>query len=122
MSRVPYAAKTLVDQVGRKYRRVSLVGSADPDGLGVVRTIAFTGPAAKYLGEVLPHLGDPRVVKWEQDGKTLHVTFSPRTIADDRTAFALDAAEQVGKAEEPQEVSDGNEEGDGEGDVDVPSE
>jgi hypothetical protein len=95
--RLPYAADVLIEQVGEKYKNVKVEPTDDLDGFDVARTLAFEGPAAKYLDKVLPVLLDQRITSvFTEDGKTL-VTFSGETVADERDRFALDAAELVEK-------------------------
>jgi hypothetical protein len=87
--RLPYAAKTLIDQVRaeKPKARPSMVGEAD--GLGVQRTIKFDKPTSKWLEKRLDPL-DARLdtVKMTDDGY-LHVTFVAGTLADHRYEFDL---------------------------------
>lgn len=115
MARLPHSAKTLIGQVRDRYRRRSDsqaglntgVPHGEVDGFGVYRTVKFDKTSSKWLASVLAEVDDPRIVSvTTENGQTL-VTFSHRTLADDRSPFPLDAAEIVA-AENDGATSDGS--------------
>jgi hypothetical protein len=67
----------------------------DPDGFGVHRTFKFDKTASKGLKDRLVALNDPRIAEVHDVGGHVSVTFSPDSIADDSTDFALADADEV---------------------------
>lgn len=96
--RVPYAAKTLHAQVSAKYKSSKMTPVGDPDGLGVTRTVQFGKTESKWLGELLEHLGDPRIESFKSTKDGLRVTFAAHRRADERTDFDLADAETVSQS------------------------
>lgn len=93
MPRLPYAAVTLIEQVTAQRKRAKAQPQGDTDGLNVHRSISFDKPTSKWLAPLLTDTTDRRIVGVADDGGRLVITFSPRTIADDRTPFSLDLAD-----------------------------
>lgn len=118
--RFPHAARTLSDQLGQRYKSHSMEPADDPDGFGVHRKFKFDKTSSKLLDKVLPHLGDPRIVDHYMRSGSMFIVFSPRTIADQRDEFPLDAAEVVASAAPkiatPSPEPKGNPGSDGDGD------
>jgi hypothetical protein len=108
--RTPRAARTLIRQVreGLNRKPDSKAGAEtaravdEPDGFGVHRTFEFDKVASKGLKDTLEALGDPRIVEVTEEKGHVLVTFSPRTIADDSTDFALDDAAEVTASGQPE--------------------
>lgn len=98
MPRLPYAAKRLIQQATDAKPATKAKPVDDPDGLGVHRTIQFNKATSTWLKPLLEEMDDPRIASLEVDkGGLLEVTFVATTFADDRTPFALEAAEIVVK-------------------------
>lgn len=98
MSRIPHAARTLIQQVTEAKPKATAEPHGDPDGLDVQRTIRFNKATSKWLAPILEHMGDPRIEEVEMtDAGYLHVTFVPTVDADGTQQFPLSAAEQVSK-------------------------
>lgn len=103
MPRLPYAAKTLTEQVRRQLRRSpdskAGLGTSepvgDPDGFGVHRSVRFDKTASKWLEKVLPHLDDERIESFEKKDGRVTVHFTGAVTADNRDRFPLEAAETV---------------------------
>lgn len=93
MSRLPYAAVTLIAQVAEEKPRAKVEPVGEVDGLGVHRTIRFSKSAAKWLTPLLEEVGDPRVQSLNLTDDGLEVTFVATRLADDKEPFPLtDAA------------------------------
>lgn len=92
MSRLPYAAQTLLEQVKAEKSRASMKEVSDPDGLRVVRVVRFDKTTSKWLQPILEAMDDDRIVDAWNKGGYLHVTFSPGPNADDRRPFPLEEA------------------------------
>lgn len=95
MTRLPYAAKVLMDQVEEAKPRSRSETVGDPDGLGVYRTIRFSKSAGKWLAPLLETIEDERIESFDLDDDGLVVTFVHTPNADSRTPFPLDAAIEV---------------------------
>jgi hypothetical protein len=98
--RTPRSAAVLISQVTERYKSAKAEPVGDPDGFGVQRTVEFSGAAGKFLAKTLPNIGDSRIVDVTEKGGKTRVTFSPRTVADQRHPFALDDAELVAESED----------------------
>lgn len=100
MSRLPFAAKTLIAQVTEKFPDVE-VTQGEPDGLRVRRSIGFDPITSEYLAPILLEINDPRIadLRWHKDDG-LTVTFVPTGAADINLRFPLEAAEQVIEAQD----------------------
>jgi hypothetical protein len=99
--RIPHAARTLAKDLGARYKNVPHTPDGDPDGLGVHRSVRYTGAAGKFLAKIADALADdPRIVGSEKhkDGVVIH--FTDRITADSRDPFPLDAAEAVSEGSE----------------------
>ncbi len=96
MARLPYGAVALIDEVQRCRSGVTAKPVGDPDGFDVFRTIKFDKRTSDWLAPLLDQIKDPRIVERQvTDAGYLHVTFSPRPIADFRDKWPLEAAQQV---------------------------
>lgn len=99
MSRLTYAARTLMRQIGDK--RNYDVKFGEPDGLGVVRDIRFDKRTSKWLAPLLEAIEDPRIAEANvTEAGYLHVTFVAGPQADDRRKFPLDDAATVRSSQE----------------------
>lgn len=99
MARNPYAAEEFISQVEEDYPKAKIERHGDPDGLGVHRSFVLDKNTSKALGKALALLDDERIESvTEEDGRVV-VTFSPRTVADQRGRFALAEAKTVADAE-----------------------
>lgn len=95
MTRNPYAAAALLAEVQEQHAKASMEPVGDPDGLGVYRTFKFDKTSSKTLLSILPLLDDPRIESFEDKTGVAVVTFTHRTVADDRRRFALAEARTV---------------------------
>lgn len=91
--RIPHSAHTLIEQVRAEKKNAKAKPLGEPDGFGVVRTIAFDKATSKWLAPLLEGTDDRRIVSSEvnEDG-VLEVSFSARTDADQRHSFFLNEA------------------------------
>jgi len=105
MSRIPYAAQQLIDQVAALKPGAEVTQSGDPDGLDVVREITFDGKTGDWLYPLLTAAGngmvDERFAVLLHDSKGLQITFQAGTVADNADPFLLSEVEAV--LNEPQE-------------------
>lgn len=93
MSRLPYAAKRLAEQVVDAKPRTKVEPVEDSlDGLGVYRTVRFSRSGGKWLQPLLEEIGDPRIISLSSTDDGLDVTFVGTPLADNRDPFPLDAA------------------------------
>lgn len=100
--RLPYAAKTLIDQVAEEKPRAKVEFHGEPDGYGVVRTIKFSKSAGEWLAPLLEAINDDRIESINTtEAGYLHVTFVSTPAADDRAEFPLQAAAEVVKGSSP---------------------
>lgn len=95
MSRIPYAAQTLIDQVTERRKSAKVTIEQDPDGFDVNRVIKFDKATSAWLRPILEAVADPRIVGLGTVKDQLTVIFSARTNADERDEFALDEADAV---------------------------
>lgn len=94
--RLPYAARTLIEQVTDKKPRTKAEPFGDLDGFGVARTIRFNKATGTWLAPLLDEIRDPRIQEHHlTGGGYLHVTFVADRRADDKSEFPLDAAETI---------------------------
>ena len=99
MARNPYAAEDFIAQVGEDYSKAKIERHGDPDGLGVYRSFVLDKNTSKRLGKALSVLDDERIESVSEEDGQVVVTFSPRTVADQRGRFALAEAQTVADAE-----------------------
>ena len=96
MSRLPYAAHTLIEQVKAEKKRAKVEEVGEPDGFRVVRTIKFDKQTSKWLAPLLEVIDDDRIEAWGlTDADYLHITFSSGPIADQREQFPLADAKTI---------------------------
>lgn len=100
MSRLPYAATQLIDQVHAHEKRdatatQSGVATGFPDGLDVQRAIYFDKVTAKWLEPALRACADPRISGMHKDKAGLVVVFVPDTRSDYAHPFEIDEALRV---------------------------
>lgn len=94
LSRLPYAASTLIEQV-QGLRKSAKYESSDTDGFDVDRTITFDKATSKWLTPILHEIEDDRIVSHSMNKDQLSITFSHLADGDDRDEFPLEAAETV---------------------------
>lgn len=89
MTRLTWAGKTLIQQVG-DVRPDATTETGEPDGLGVIREITFDRATGKWLKPFVDT--DPRITSAVL-GRTggLVLTFQPGPIADQRDPFPIPA-------------------------------
>jgi hypothetical protein len=107
MSRLPYAAKQLIEQVQAERPSAKAEPVGDPDGLNVHRTIKFDKRTSKWLAPLAEQFldTDPRIAEWNvTDAGYLHVDFITTPGADDRSRFLLSEAIMVADSEPEPEV------------------
>lgn len=99
VARLPYAARTLAEQIRSKYPKITLV-LGEEDGLGVYRSMTLMSkPASKWLGSILDVMTDKRITHHGMDDKDrLTVHFHTGNIADDKTPFLLNQIEKILKS------------------------
>lgn len=90
MPRLPHGAVRLISDIQGVKSSAKAQPHGDPDGLGVYRTIKFDKRSSEALHKVLQHMKDPRIVDLNlTDAGYLHVTFSPRPLADFRDPYPI---------------------------------
>lgn len=94
MSRLPYAAKTLIHQVVTRFPDAQVTQS-EPDGLNVSRTIGFEGDAAQWLAPLLAAAADQRIASHDLSESGLSVTFANSIKADEAAPFLLPEVEAI---------------------------
>lgn len=93
MSRLPYGAKRLVEQVQDAKPRTKVEPVDESlDGLNVYRTVRFSKSGGKWLAPLLEEIKDPRIATVRDTDDGLEVTFVATPLADNRDPFPLDAA------------------------------
>lgn len=99
--RLPYAARTLIEQAQAEKPSTKVEFVGDPDGYGVIRTIKFNKATSKWLAPLLDEIGDERIESSElTEAGYLHVTFVGTPAADQSADFPLDAATEVAGSDE----------------------
>lgn len=101
MPRIPYAMKTLIDEVTAA-RKSAKYEVGDADGVGVYRSITFDKATTKWLGHTFDYVEDDgRIIGYGAGSKdTLTVLFSERsTEADRRDPFLIADAQTVASSE-----------------------
>lgn len=101
VTRLPYAAATLMQEVQEMFPKAESDTYGEPDGFGIHRTVRFDKATSKKLAPIMERVGDPRIQEVTMtDAGYLHVTFVPASHqADTRHGFPLQAAASVLKAE-----------------------
>lgn len=102
MPRIPHAAKTLIEQVQQTNSRAKATTVGEPDGFGVRRSIRFDKTSSKRLARALSVMDDERIAGYEETKEGVVVTFSNRTVADQRHPFPLTEAEMVAENGDPE--------------------
>lgn len=113
MSRLPYAAKQLIEQVQAARPSAKAEPHGEVDGLRVHRTIKFDKRTSKWLAPILDQFADidERIEEYDvTSAGYLHITFVSTRIADDRSPYPLKAAETVSREAQEAEVPEADEE------------
>lgn len=101
--RLPYAARTLIEQVQAEKPKATYETVGEPDGFRVNRTIKFDKRTSKWLAPLLVETEDERIAEASlTDAGYLHVRFVGSPVADQRDEFPLVEAETVLAEEQPQ--------------------
>jgi hypothetical protein len=99
MPRMPYAMKTLTDQI-KDLREKAKFEAGDEDGFGVYRSVTFDKATTKWLGHAFDYIEDERIVGYRVSKDQLTVVFSDRSVeADQRDPFLIDEAQTVAASE-----------------------
>lgn len=111
MSRLPYAARTLIQQVEGLRPSAKHYEASEPDGLRVVREVKFDKRTSEWLAPLLDRIDDERIKEhYLTDAGYLHVEFVGGVEADERRKFplreALRLAEADRESEEPSSDSE----------------
>lgn len=94
MSRLPYAAKQLIDEIAEHTGTAIWAPVAEADGLDVWRTVGFDVKTSKWLRPALEVCQDERIESMNETGK-LEVTFVADQRADTVAPFGVEAAHRV---------------------------
>lgn len=89
MTRLPYAATTLIGQVQAHRKQAKYTEEGEPDGFNVYRTIAFDKVTSRWLTPLLLEIADPRILSLDTINGRLHVTFIGGPRADRNHEFPL---------------------------------
>jgi hypothetical protein len=95
MSRIPWAAETLVEEVEDIRPEAVVENTGEPDGFDVIREITFDPETSRWLEPLLATGDDPRIASAVTSKDSLVVTFISDPMADDRTPFYLEAVSAV---------------------------
>jgi hypothetical protein len=98
--RLPYAARTLRQQILDAKPKATVENRGEPDGFGVIRSIAVNPATANWLEPILEVISDSRIVSMSRDSRNwLVLTFSPRIDADVADPFPIEQVERVMRGE-----------------------
>lgn len=105
MSRLPPAARQLIEQVSDTKSRAKPVG--DPDGFGVTRSVEFDAATSKRIVPILELAHDPRISNIDYAGKgRATITFVGDHRADFRDPYPIEAVEAVLTSESSEDSDD----------------
>lgn len=98
MSRLPYSAKRLIEQVQAEKPKATYETTDDPDGFNVHRSIKFDKRTSKWLAPLMDQFADmdPRIAEYDvTDAGYLHVRFVGGPQADNHEPFPIQAAATI---------------------------
>jgi hypothetical protein len=96
MTRIPPAARQLIDQASEGGRKVTAKPVGDPDGFGVTRSVEFDASTSKRLVPILEMANDRRISTIDYEGKgRATITFVGDQRADFRDPYPIEAVEAV---------------------------